>query len=384
MTIGILLDAVLSESQRISVAGEFCKRERFRKSTCQNCVDVCPDNAITFSPGPSVNDNCSNCGLCQNACPTEVFQNTADLDQVLLQQVESLLSKDQTTGKDKIAFIHCSQAERQDNNSIAIRCLGNISEIFFLGAALSDLAELDMTKGNCSQCHLNNGEALLMKSMTDSHAIVENMGLETFSMSLYEEQKDNDIDAPLSRREFFSKIAHRVTDNVPPNLSVQSNGYISHGQLDRKDGKRLSPKREMISKLIKNNWRGNTSFNIIQRALPWKKMKVEEAHCVACAICVNVCPTGALTKVFENNQIVRHLNNSLCSNCNLCEEACPEGAISFEEDYSVTDLIEDKTHVVARIDMTSCTICGEIMPEKHGEICTTCEKRQVSPMFMNV
>ncbi len=384
MTIGILLDAVLSESQRIFVAGELCKRERFRKSSCQNCVDVCPDNAITLSPGPSVNDNCSNCGLCQNACPTEVFQNAADLDQVLLQQVESLLSKDQATGKNKIAFIHCSQAERQDNNSIAIRCLGNVSENFFLGAALSGLDGLDITKGNCSQCHLNNGEKLLMKSMEDSHAIVEKIGLEAFSMSLYEEQKDNDIETPLSRREFFSNIAHRVTDNVPPNLSAHSNGNISHGQLDRKDGKRLSPKREMLSKLIKRNWHGNASFNINQQALPWKKMKVEEAHCVACAICVNVCPTGAITKVFENNQIVRHLNNSLCSNCNLCEEACPEGAISFEEDYSVTDLIEDKTHVVARIDMTACAICGEIMPAKHGEICTTCEKRQLSPMFMNV
>lgn len=99
---------------------------------------------------------------------------------------------------------------------------------------------------------------------------------------------------------------------------------------------------------------------------------------------VNVCPTGALTKVFENNQVVRHLNNSLCNNCNLCQEACPENVISFVEDYAVTDLIEDKTHVVARIDMTSCVLCGEFIPAGHGEICTTCEKRQISPMFMNV
>ncbi len=384
MTIGILFDDVLNEEEHLFVAPELCKRMRYRKSSCQNCVDVCPDNAITLSPGPSINDNCSSCGLCQNVCPTEVFQNIVNLDQVVLQQVKSLLSKEQAVGKNKTALIHCSQAEKQDKKSISIRCLGNVSENFFLGAALSGIDEVDLTKGNCSQCHLNNGKALIMNSMKTSHAIVESMGLKEFSMSLYEGQKDNNNEEQLTRREFFSKIAHRVTDSAPSNLSAQADGDMTNRQLEMKDGTRRSPKREMLRTLIKDNGQGNTNVNINQQTFPMNKMQVDEKNCVACAICVNVCPTGALTKTFENNQIVRYLNNSLCSNCNLCQEACPEGVISFEENYALTDLIEDKTDVVARIDMTACAICGEIMPAKHGEICTTCEKRQLSPMFMSV
>ncbi len=384
MTIGLLLDAVLDEAQHISVAPELCKRMRFRRSTCQNCVDVCPDNAITLSSGPSINDNCSNCGLCQNACPTEVFQNDVNMDQVLLKQVESLFSKDQAPADKKRLFIHCSQAEKQDKNSLAIRCLGNMSENFILGAALSDLDEVNLTKGHCSQCHLNNGEAFLTNTMTTSQVMVENMGLETFALSLHEEQKDHNNGETLTRREFFSKIAHRATGGETSALTAQEDWGINSRQLEVKDGKRLSPKREMLRELVKQNGRGNTNVNSNQQTLPWKIMKVDEANCVACAICVNVCPTGALTKIFENNQVVRHLNNSLCTSCNLCQEACPEGVISFEEDYAVTDLIEDKTHVVARVDMTSCVICGEIIPARYGEICTTCEKRQISTMFMNV
>lgn len=384
MTLGILLDAVLDETQHVSVTAELCKRVRFRRSACQNCVDVCPDHAISLSPGPSINDNCSNCGLCQNACPTEVFQNDVSRDQLLLKQVESSLSKDQTSGTKKGLFIHCGQAKKQNKNSLAIHCLGNMSENFFLGAALSGLAEMNLAIGHCAQCRLKNGEALLAYSITTYQEIVENIGFGKLALSLNEAQKDSIKDTPLTRRELFSKIAHRETAGATSVLSEQTDGEIANTPLEMKNGTRPSPKREILRNLIKQNGRGNTNVNIIQQALPWKKMEVDEANCVACAICVNVCPTGALTKIFENSQVVRHLDSGLCTNCYLCQEACPERVISFGKAYAATDLNKAQTYVVARIDMTSCAICGEIIPARRGEICTTCEKRQISPMFKNV
>jgi ferredoxin len=384
MAIGFLLAAVLDETQRVAVDPELCKRVRFRKSTCQKCVDVCPDNAITLSPGPSINDNCSNCGLCQNTCPTEVFQNDLNMDQILLKQAESLLSENAKSGNETGLNIHCSQAEKQDRHSLPVRCLGNVSENFLLGAALAGCGEMNMTKGRCSDCRLKSGEALFMNSVKTSQAVVEDMALGKFSLRLNESQKDNNKSAQLTRRELFSKIAHREGDAGAAILSAQADGENSEGQFAVTNGTRLSPKREMLRKLIGPNRQGNVSANASRQAFPWKKMKVDEANCVACAICVNVCPTGALTKMIDGNQLVRHLNNSLCTNCYLCQEACPEKVISFEEDYAITDLIEDKAHVVARIDMTSCEICGEIMPAIRGKICMTCQKRQVSPMFMNV
>jgi len=384
MKLGIILDAVLDETHHVSVTSELCKRVRFRRSTCQNCVDVCPDNAITLSPGPGINDNCSNCGLCQNACPTEVFQNDVNWDRHLFKQVESLLSKDQTSGVKKRLFIHCSQAKKQNKNSLAIHCLGKLSENVFLGAVLSGLTEMNLAKGHCSQCHLKNGETLLTSSMTTSREMVENIGLNKLALRLIEAQKDSFKDAPITRRELFSKIVHRETVDATSVLSEQADGDIANTPLEMKAGTRPSPKREVLRNLIKQNGRGNNNVNTIHQALPWKKMKVDEANCVACAICVNVCPTGALTKIFENNQVVRHLDSSLCTNCYLCQEACPERVISFEKAYAATDLNKAHTYVVARIDMTSCAICGETIPARRGVICTTCEKRQISPMFMNV
>ena len=384
MTLAIFLDAILDETQHVSVTAELCKRVRFRRSSCQDCVDVCPDNAITFSPGPSINNNCSNCGLCQNVCPTEVFQSDVNRDHLFLKQVESQLSKDQTSGNNGRLFIHCTQAKKQNKKSIAIQCLGNLSENFFVGAALSGLAEINLAKGDCSQCRLKNGEALLTNSMTMSQKILENIGSTEILLCLKEAQKDSISDASLTRRELFSRISNWETVSATSVLSEQVYGEIYNKPLERKDGTRPSPKREILRNLIKLHGRANSNVRVNQQALPWKKMRVDAANCVACAICVNVCPTGAITKIFENNQVVRHLDSSLCTNCYLCQEACPEGVISFEETYATTDLINDQTYVVARIDMTLCAICGEAIPAGRGEICTTCEKRQITPMFTNV
>jgi len=384
MKLGMILNAVLDETHPVSVTSELCKRVRFRRSTCRNCVDVCPDNAITLSPGPAINDNCSDCGLCQNACPAELFRNDVDWDRLLLKQMESLLGKDQTSGAKKGLFIHCSQARKQNQNSLAIHCLGNMSETVLLGAALSGLAEMNLAKGHCAQCHLKNGESLLTKAMTTTQEMVENIGLNKLTLRLIEEQKDSIRDARLTRRELFSKIAHRETVDTTSDLSEQDDGETVITPLELKDGTRPSPRREVLCNLLKHDGRGNTSVSIIPQALPWKKMIVDEANCVACAICVNVCPTGALSKIFENNQIIRHLDSRLCTNCSLCQEACPERVIDFEETYVATDLINEQTCVVARIDMTSCAICGETIPARSGEVCATCEKRQIAPMFMNV
>ena len=228
---------------------------------------------------------------------------------------------------------------------------------------------------------------MLESSMTTSKALAESMGLKKFIMKLQERQKRKKKEELLSRREFFTSISYKVTNSGTASILSQNESDAEEFINERstfRDGKRPSHRRAQLRKLLRRGEQDYANGGDHHQVLPWTKMEVDEPNCTACGTCVAVCPTGALTKKFENNQVVRHLNNSLCTNCYLCQEACPESVISFEEDYAVTDLIEDKTHVVARIDMTSCVICGEIIPAGRGKTCATCEKRQISPMFMNV
>ena len=63
---------------------DLCKRVRFRQSSCNICIDICPTEAISLPFGPEISDACINCGLCQIACPTETFEGIQSTDQMLL------------------------------------------------------------------------------------------------------------------------------------------------------------------------------------------------------------------------------------------------------------------------------------------------------------
>jgi formate hydrogenlyase subunit 6/NADH:ubiquinone oxidoreductase subunit I len=70
--------------------------------------------------------------------------------------------------------------------------------------------------------------------------------------------------------------------------------------------------------------------------------------------------------------------------CSLCKAACPQNAIDFEENFSLAKILEDEPVVVARIKLTLCLICGEIITAGKNQLCPTCRKRQVRPMYVKV
>ncbi len=56
-------------------------------------------------------------------------------------------------------------------------------------------------------------------------------------------------------------------------------------------------------------------------------------HCNP-APCMQVCPTGALTRDEETDSVV--VNYSKCIACAMCAIACPFGIISFDRTYEIT------------------------------------------------
>jgi len=382
MVAGLLLNLALRKVQAISAVPAYCKRMRFRHSDCRKCVDICPEHAITLPMGPSINEDCSNCGLCLNVCPIEAFQSDVNTDQFFLDQMLLLRSKDQGSGKKKRVFIHCQEAEAQNEDSLGILCLGNITENIILGGALLGIDEVILTKGTCSRCHLAQGERLLNNCVNTSRALIESIGIKGFSLRVQEQQKDKEKESRLSRRAFFSRIVRNAKDNAArvEYIKGKDDPDSLHRKLETKDEKRPSPRRELLRKLLNQKQWDNANVATTSSTFPWKKMQVDEKHCIACGICVAVCPTGALEKKYEHSQLVRSINNALCTNCSLCQEACPQDVISFRDNFHVTDITEDKTTEVARVDLIACAICGEIIPAGNSKVCPTCEKRQISPI----
>jgi heterodisulfide reductase subunit A len=55
--------------------------------------------------------------------------------------------------------------------------------------------------------------------------------------------------------------------------------------------------------------------------------QVNEEKCSGCAICVGVCPYGAISIKKVNGDRIAYVEKALCMGCGTCNAACPSGAM---------------------------------------------------------
>ena len=382
-----LLNLALSDEQTITVTSESCKRFRFRQNECQICADICPEQAITLDIGPTITDNCTHCGLCISACPTEVFQNNLDVDQYVLDQMQQTYNKQTSQKNASRITLQCQQASTGGNeHSIKVRCLGNINENVVLSAVLIGFDEMTCYTGDCDQCHYHQGEALFDDAVILAGTLINGLDVKGLSVKRIIQPKEGVNEEALSRRAFFSKIGQHVKQRtVPADYTRQNPIETLLAQITESSDidKHPSLKRQQLRNIMNQQLNKQQEKDFSKQTLPWKRMWVEQEKCVACAICVNVCPTGALVKEIKDDALYRYFSSASCTNCGLCQEACPHSIIHFIDEYTVKDVTEDIPSLVARVPLNSCQYCGETIPVSEGEICTTCQKRQVSPLFLN-
>ncbi len=65
-----------------------------------------------------------------------------------------------------------------------------------------------------------------------------------------------------------------------------------------------------------------------------KHIKVSEEDCIACEVCVEMCPTTPC--VFEMQKLTAvAVHPALCESCMLCMENCPTDAISMSDSEDI-------------------------------------------------
>lgn len=85
--------------------------------------------------------------------------------------------------------------------------------------------------------------------------------------------------------------------------------------------------------------------------------------CTACAVCVQICPAGALA--LEGEDLT--LNPERCIECSKCVTMCPEKVLAIQPRHRGRD-----ARVIANIPHRQCTTCGRPLgPQEHG-VCHNC------------
>jgi ferredoxin len=364
----------------VSTSVDLCKRVRFRQSDCETCLEVCPEGAISLSPGPRISNACSECGLCQAACPTEVFRERHYSDDRLL---AGLISTSRVgspaTAKGK-ALAHCERAEAPAGRSVRIPCLGLLSDRVLVATALAGVEEVRLIRGRCAECRLRPGKELLDSAVRSSIVMLESLGLAGVSIDL--EVKERTGGRRLARREIFSILSGRQGAGDPAGAPARDMAVPERAsdEPDRRprsrEGVSASRRRRFLRRSLDEHGLGGRDV-AYEKGLPWGRLRIDEHLCTACGVCAAVCPTGAVDQVPEDEDQVLLFRRSDCTNCSLCEEACPEAAVEFEERIHLADILDDRWRVAARIQMSWCTFCGETLPHGEGNVCPTCAKRRV-------
>ncbi len=70
-------------------------------------------------------------------------------------------------------------------------------------------------------------------------------------------------------------------------------------------------------------------------------VKVNPEDCTNCGLCIEVCPTEAISTQEIDGKVVAVINPDECTNCGLCIETCPTEAISEVPIEKVETTVEE-------------------------------------------
>lgn len=80
--------------------------------------------------------------------------------------------------------------------------------------------------------------------------------------------------------------------------------------------------------------------------MPW----IDENTCAGCAVCVDVCPAGAIRMEKKRARI----DDGLCIRCGKCHDVCPAGAVRHDSER-LPHLVADNQAYVARLTQHTST-----------------------------
>lgn len=89
---------------------------------------------------------------------------------------------------------------------------------------------------------------------------------------------------------------------------------------------------------------------------PLGTVKVAAEKCTLCAVCVRLCPTGALHLRGSTSQLA--FREDKCVQCGLCVAGCPEKAVALAPRLLKSREARATPRVVAQAEMFACAACG--------------------------
>jgi Fe-S-cluster-containing hydrogenase component 2 len=344
---GVGIESLFSVAELEYRPAPTVRGERCRASYgCRQCVDACPHNALRIGNGQVRlrKRDCTSCGICLTACPTEAINFPTAMPAEIHNQVTCLLDE-YWDGPDArgILFV-CPNTMRNLASKefdlspgwlpVEVPCLGMLTVQWILaplrlGAGAVGLVpcidncrsgQIDQIRQRVSYCQALLREAWDMPEAVQLTPATEN-GLRAFLA--------DDLEFAGYAFEDEPDCAFRYDARVDVVIDVAA-----------ADGADLD-------------------WSITHSASPFASVRATDG-CTLCGSCVDACPQDALQIVNDGPaETTLTFNSRRCVTCEQCLPACPEIGVLHVDRTTDLALLAEGRATIHRDAVNLCDRCGQ-------------------------
>lgn len=329
---------------------ERCVRTRAVSSSCRACVDACPVSAVTLEgPKQSVGvslDTCTDCGLCQAACPTEAI-SVFDVTKL-------------------------APSPRLSCGAQGLPCVGALAVEDLVTLALR-AGSLELVGGACSGSH-----AHVEARVTAARAFLAALGLsatlewrdETPPRPPAPPPEPQRTPEPIpARRRFIGMFVPRALPPEPQRLAFPDELNVKRLREATPPARRARLLAALPSSVVPK------LASLPAPEVPFTSSKViDPVTCTGCMSCVTACPTGALTHTRLKDQV--RFDGSRCVKCSLCHDVCEPRALTLAPALRTEDFLDFAPRTLVTLKMVQCGECGAAYRDDGAELvlCPRCRE----------
>ena len=320
---------------------------------CKLCAYTCPAHAIADANGKlKINKStCTRCGACVTSCPREAISYPGYSLTEMEREIEGLLSRHVELPSRILSIVCQSCLNVDDPNikaispylfSIKVPSPAIVSPLLLL-YAFNLGADGIVLIHDQQHCNSKISTQTLNNNLHFIRQLFQRWGIDKNRIGYIDQAYNPEAHEELHR--FTERII--TSGHTPFSLAAGSmtfEGMYSIAAIIREMNAKLQLSEEGL---------------ISGEEVPFGSVNIDQSHCTGCCLCVQSCPTGALsTRISDNHDSINlEFQHNKCIACGICVATCPEKCVSNKKvlDFAV---ISGSKNTIFESEFVSCHNCG--------------------------